>query len=383
MPRFLLHSALRLLCLSLLFACSGPAPSGLSKESPATPESAPLLESTPPSSSARSALPPAPEPKDLLVDIHLDTITAMMEGGVPWTDRSLEASLPELLEAGVDVVVQAAWIPRGDPNPRGTGIGKIRRIRNMVRQSKGQAALVTGPDQLLRVVAEGRLAVVIALEGGTALTAGADTLKEFRDLGLSMVGLTWTESSPYADSSAEPRSGDAGGLTPEGREIVTLANDLGLMIDVSHMSDRATDETIALSRAPVLASHSNARSICDVPRNLRDSQIRAIAAKGGLVGAMFHGPFVSKGQRARRQDVVRQLQGLVRLAGAEHVGLGSDWDGKIQSPLDLNSPAHFRPLSNDLGTAGMSASEIAGIRGLNFLRFWRAVEAARVAPKAR
>ena len=381
MPRFLLLSAT--LLFSLLSACAGPAATALPTESSATSESASDLESASPAASAATAPPPAPEPTDLLVDLHLDTVTAMVEEGVPWTDRSLEASLPELLEAGVDVVVQAAWIPRGDPNPRGTGIGKIRRIRNMVRQSKGQAALVTGPDQLLRVVSEGRLAVVIALEGGTALTAGTETLREFRDLGLSMVGLTWTESSPYADSSAEPRSGDAAGLTPEGRELVVLANDLGLMIDVSHMSDRATDETIALSRAPVLASHSNARSLCDVPRNLLDSQIRAIAAKGGLVGAMFHGPFVSKGQRARRQDVVRQLQGLVELAGAEHVGLGSDWDGKIQSPLDLNSPAHFRPLSDDLKTAGMTASEIAGIRGLNFLRFWRAVDAARLGPKAR
>ena len=189
---------------------------------------------------------------------------------------------------------------------------------------------MTGPDQLLRVVSEGRLAVVIALEGGTALTAGAETLREFRDLGLSMVGLTWTESSPYADSSAEPRSGDAAGLTPEGRELVVLANDLGLMIDVSHMSDRATDETIALSRAPVLASHSNARSLCDVPRNLLDSQIDD--RRQGARRCHVPWPLLSS-QRARRQDVVGQLQGLVELAGAEHVGLGSDWDGKIGPPL--------------------------------------------------
>ena len=237
--------------------------------------------------------------------------------------------------------------------------------------------MVTGSEQLLRVVAEGRLAVVIALEGGTALTAGAETLREFQSLGLSMVGLTWTEASPYADSSAEEREGDDGGLTDEGRRLVQLANELGLMIDVSHMSDRATLQTIELSRAPVIASHSNARSLCDVPRNLSDALVRAMAAKGGLIGSMFHGPFVAKDKRVLRRDVAAQINHLVELAGADHVGFGSDWDGRIKSPPDLNDPRHFEALSRDLQELGLSIEQIAGIRGGNFVRFWRAVEATR------
>jgi len=352
-----------------MYACSpsdsGPA-SGDASEQPTE-----ALPPAPPSPS------PAPARPALVVDLHLDTVTEMAEQNITWNDPKLEAPLPELLAAGVNVVVQAAWIPRGDPNPRGTGIGKIRRIRNMVRQSKGKAALVTGPDQLERVVADGRIAVIIALEGGTALTAGEETLREFRALGLSMLGLTWSESSPYADSSAEPRAGDSGGLTGAGRDMVRLANDLGLLLDVSHMSDRATAEVIALSRAPVLASHSNSKAVCDVPRNLSDDLLSRIAKQGGLVGAMFHGPFVVSGRPSSRSDVANQIRQLVDRVGADHVALGSDWDGKIKAPAGLSGPRHLSDLRAELAASGLSEGQLRKIWGENFLRFWRSVEAAR------
>jgi len=317
------------------------------------------------------ALPP------LVVDLHLDTVTAMMSLQVPWTDERLESSLPSLRKAGVNVVVEAAWVPRGVPDPRGVALGKIRRIRNMVLQSGHQAALVTGPDQLERVVRSGRIAVVIALEGGTALVEGEKTLREFRDLGLSVVGLTWSESSPYADSSAEPRT-KGGGLTERGRSLVRLCNELGLVLDVSHMSDEATRQTLELSRAPVLASHSNARALCDVPRNLSDTLLKAIAAKGGLIGAMFHGPFVVSGRKATRGDVVKQIRGLVDRVGSRHVGIGSDWDGIIQSPTGLETTRELPQLQSDLRNAGLTAADVDAISGANFLRFWRDVRAARV-----
>lgn len=346
--------------------CFVPSPASTSDPAPSV-----AAISTPAPSVATASAPA------LLVDLHLDTVTEMAERSITWDDPSLEAPLPELVRAGVNVVVQAAWIPRGDPDPRGTGIGKIRRIRNMVRQSKGRAALVTGPKQLERVVADGRIAVVIALEGGTALSTGAETLREFRALGLSMLGLTWSESSPYADSSAEPRPGDSGGLTAAGRDMVRVANDLGLILDVSHMSDRATAETVALSRAPVVASHSNAAALCPVPRNLSDELLHAIASRGGLIGAMFHGPFVRSGRKAVRADVVAQIRGLVERVGAEHVGLGSDWDGKIQAPVGLAGPGHLGGLREDLAASGLGERELQGIWGGNFLTLWRAVEARR------
>jgi membrane dipeptidase len=310
---------------------------------------------------------------DLLVDLHVDTITAMVENQWRWDDERLEASLPELVEAGVDVIVEAVWIPRNAEDPRAIALDRIRRIRGMVRASRGRAALVTGPDQLEAVVRQGRVAVVIALEGGTALTDGPATLTELADLGLSMVGLTWSQSSQFADSSAEPRAGEAGGLTEKGREIVAACNDRGLMIDVSHMSDRATADTVAASRAPVLASHSNAWEQAHRARNLRIELRKAIADAGGLVGVMFHGPFVVTDRPATRADVVAQVLGMVEDLGAEHVGLGSDWDGKISSPADLRGSLDLPALIAGLEEAGLSRSDAQQVSGRSFVRFWRAV----------
>jgi len=319
---------------------------------------------------ARGPLPP------VVADLHLDTVTAMASNNVSWEHPSLEAPLPELLAAGVNVAVQAAWIPRGVKDPHGVALGKIRRIRNMVQQSRGKAALVTGPVQLEQVLRDGRLAVVIVLEGGTALVDGVATLDEFRALGLSMVGLTWSESSQYADSSAAPRA-KGGGLTPAGRELVRACNDRGMLLDVSHMSDKATADTVAASRAPVLASHSNSHALCPVPRNLNDDLLQAIARRGGLIGAMFHGPYVVKGRRANRADVVGQVMALVERVGAEHVGVGSDWDGLIKSPIGLAGSSDLPALHQDLRAAGLTDRQLRMIAGDNLLRLWRAAWSVR------
>lgn len=320
---------------------------------------------------------PAPPRPPLVVDLHVDTVTMMLRERVPWTDGSLEASLPRLREAGVNVVVQAAWVPRGVKDPRAVALGKLRAIRAMVAQEAEHAAIVTGPEQLDRVVREGRIAVLLGLEGGTALTDGVATLDEMRELGLSVVGLTWTESSPYADSSAEPRAGAAGGLTASGRELVAACNDRGLILDVSHMSDRATAQTVQLSRAPVIASHSNARWVADVPRNLPLELARAIAERGGLVGAMFHGPFVKTGAGATRADVVGQLVALIEQLGAEHVAIGSDFDGIISEPEDLTTIAGLPLVFEELQAAGVPPEGVRQVAGENFGRLWNAVWAAK------
>lgn len=331
----------------------------------------------------RVQLPPAKGPLPAVrADLHVDTVTAMMDRNIAWNDASLEASLPALEEAGVNVVVQAAWIPRGAKDPRGAALGKLHRIRNMVLRSGGKAAIVTGPEQMEQVLRDGRIAVILALEGGTALTAGVATLDEFRALGLSMVGLTWTESSQYADSSAEPLA-TGGGLTAAGRELVDACNDRGMLLDVSHMSDRATADTVEASRAPVLASHSNAQSLCSVPRNLNDTLLSAIARKGGLIGAMFHGPFVVSGRPATRADVVAQVLGLVEKIGVEHVGLGSDWDGRIKSPEGLAGSRDLPALYQDLRESGLSERDVRKLAGDNLLRLWRRAWGFRAPPKSR
>ncbi len=324
---------------------------------------------------------PTPTPSPLppvVADLHVDTVTAMLSGEVGWDASALEASLPRMQAGGVNVVVEALWIERGVDDPFGRAVQKLKRVRSAVLQSQRQAAIVTSPGQLEAVLREGRLAVVLALEGGTALVEGEPALAELRKLGVSMFGLTWSESSPLADSSAEPRS--PGGLTDAGRAAVAWCNSRGVMIDVSHMSDEATGQTVQASTAPVIASHSNARARCDVPRNLPEPLLQAIAGRGGLVGAMFHGPYVRVDRKASRPDVVSMIRSMVGSIGAAHVGIGSDWDGIIQAPVGLESADDLPALRSDLLAAGLDAEQVAAISGGNFLRFWQAVWAAREDP---
>ena len=358
-----MRALLSFVCLLTCLAGCTPAPAEPSPEPVATPSPSP----------SPTPLPP------VIADLHVDTVTAMLAEGAGWSAPALEASLGKLEAGGVNVVVEALWIERGHADPRARATEKLKRVRNAVLQSQRRAAIVSSPQQLEAVLREGRIAVVLALEGGTALVDGEATLAELRRLGVSMVGLTWSESSAYADSSAEPR--DPGGLTDAGRRAVGWCNRAGVMIDVSHMSDVATRQTVALSTAPVLASHSNARALCDVPRNLPADLLRAISDRGGLIGAMFHGPYVRTDRPASRPDVVRMIQHLASTLGPEHVAIGSDWDGIIKAPTGLEGADDLPALRADLAAAGLDAEAVAGISGDNFLRLWREVWAARRLPE--
>jgi membrane dipeptidase len=345
----------------LLAACARPAP-------PAA--------ATPPASA--TAAPPAPTPAvptrappPVVADLHVDTVTAMLELKTTWDDPRLEASLPGLEAGGTNLVVQAAWIPRGDPNPRGTALRKVHAIRQMVARSRGKAALVSGPDQADAVIRDGRIAVVIGLEGGAPLADPA-TFDELVDLGLAVIGPTWTEPSPFADSATEPR--DPPGLTDAGRALIDRCNAVGLVLDISHMSDAAARETVGRSRAPVIASHSNLRAEFDHPRNLPPDLARAVADRGGLVAIMFHAPFL--GGAGNRADAVRHLRRAVTELGAAHVGIGSDWDGKIKATDGLERAGLRGALRADLGAAGMAEEDVAQVDGAAFLAVWREIRAA-------
>jgi membrane dipeptidase len=188
--------------------------------------------------------------------------------------------------------------------------------------------------------------------------------------GVRSVGLVHTRKNALATSSADPAP-QSEGLSPAGRELVRRAGALGVAIDVSHASDRALSDVVELAKATnstVIATHSNARALADVPRNLDDAGIRAIAASGGVIGVNFHSPFLVRGRRAKVSDVVRHVLYLVRVAGVDHVALGSDFEGDIRPPEDLPDVSGLPRLAAALGRAGLSPAAIARIFSLNALR---------------
>jgi membrane dipeptidase len=210
----------------------------------------------------------------------------------------------------------------------------------------------------------------LAFEGAGPLADAPESLTAWVARGVRIVGLVHTEHNALASSSGDKRAVTYG-LTEAGRDIVRRAHALGVPVDVSHASDRAVTDVLAMASRTggvVVATHSNARRLADHPRNLTDQQLRGIAATGGVVGLNFHQPFVVRGRPATIHDVVRQALHLVKVAGADHVAIGADFEGGIRPARGLESAAQLPALADALLAAGLSEQVVAKVFSQNALR---------------
>lgn len=223
-----------------------------------------------------------------------------------------------------------------------------------------------------------RISTFLAIEGGGAFAADITQIDRFIDHGLRLVSPAHGKNSPLS-ASATGKAVDFG-LTPVGKEFCERVYAKGALIDVSHVSDAAFADIVAIAAkhgAPVVATHSNARAVAKHPRNLTDDQLRIIAATGGVAGVNFHAPFVAGGADATLDDVVKQVDHLVKVAGIEHVAIGSDFDGGITPPVGLEDASTFPALAAALRRKGMSRDDVLRIFSQNALRVlgWRPVPA--------
>jgi membrane dipeptidase len=195
-----------------------------------------------------------------------------------------------------------------------------------------------------------------------------------------VLGLTWFYSNEFAGTSNSKDKQGNFGLTEKGRKLVALANDLGMVIDVSHASDQTVLDVAALSSQPFIASHSCARGIQDIERNLSDELLKLIASKGGVIGVNFHRGYVSDKPRdqVKLEDVADQIIYITKVAGIDAVALGSDFDGS-SPPSDLDGAHRMQDLALHLSKRGFSDEDIAKIMYRNALRlFTRVTEGADI-----
>jgi membrane dipeptidase len=219
----------------------------------------------------------------------------------------------------------------------------------------------------------------MGIEGGHAIEDSLRLLRNFHALGVRYMTLTHNIHSNWADSAAQPAKHN--GLTAFGREVVREMNRLGMMVDVSHVSDKTFWDALETSGAPVFASHSSCRALCDVPRNMTDAMISAMAKKGGVIQINFNCGFLVKKpaggkDSATLADAVAHIDHAVRVAGIDAVGIGSDFDGIECVPSGLEDVSKFPALARALAAKGYSADDIRKIYGGNTLRLMRAVEKA-------
>jgi membrane dipeptidase len=213
----------------------------------------------------------------------------------------------------------------------------------------------------------------MGIEGGHAIEDSLALLRQFFNLGVRYMTLTHSNTNNWADSSGDkPRHG---GLTKFGEQVVLEMNRLGMLVDVSHVADDTFWDVMAVSRAPVFASHSSCRSLTPHARNMSDEMIRALAKKGGVIQINFACQFVKRGSgQPRLADVVSHIHHAVKVAGIDSVGVGADYDGVNCLPQGLQDVSTYPRITEALLAKGYSAPDVQKILGGNTLRLMRAVQ---------
>jgi len=356
----------------------------------------------------------------LVFDAHSDTALRVVDLDYQLGARHRERhiDLPRLREGGVDIQGFALWVdPRKYTDaPSRRAFELLEALEDQIRKNPGQITLVRTAGEARRVVREGKIGMLLALEGGHVIEGDLELLRRFHARGVRYMTLTWMKNNGWADSSTdEPRWG---GLNELGRSIVREMNRLGMMIDLSHASDETARDVLAISEDPVILSHSCARALCNIPRNVGDEILRAVAGKGGVVGVNYYlGYLVDEYAQARevvheefhlkreklketygensdrykaelerlkkeeekrseaypgRQTdyriIVDHIDHMVKVAGIDHVGLGSDFDGISLLPAGLNDAADVPKITEELVARGYSEGAIRKILGENFMR---------------
>jgi membrane dipeptidase len=328
--------------------------------------------------------------------------------GLPWlpgspsgNDIHTHTDLARIREGGLDAQFFSIWVACSyyeASNPgraRQQAIDMIEALRSQVRRYPDVIEFAYTVSDVERIVSEGRLAALMGLEGGHAIEDDLENLLHFHEQGIRYMTLTHNCSHGWAGSSSD--SHDSGvvdlGLSAFGREAVREMNSLGMIVDVSHVSDDTFWDVLEVTRAPIMASHSSARALADHPRNLTDEMLRAVADNGGVVMINFSTLYLDRekipawkvfsgwhwfthpsGPETPLSMLVDHIDHLANVAGIDHVGLGSDFDGVPTLPEGLKDVGDFPNITVELVRRGYSDEDVRKVLGGNVLRVLDAVE---------
>ncbi len=268
-------------------------------------------------------------------------------------------------------------------------LAMIDAIKSQTERHAEVLALASSAAEIPQIAATGKIAVLMGLEGGHTITDDLALLAQFHELGVRYMTLTWSNTHNWADSSSDEARHD--GMTAFGYDVVREMNRLGMMIDVSHASDNTVRDVLEATAAPIIASHSSARALVDVPRNLSDDLLRAIAENGGLVMINFGGSMIDVRMSGTLRIIqhsilhvgipptpldylLNHIDHVVLVAGIDHVGLGSDFDGTLFMPEGLRDVAGFPNITAALQARGYSDDHIRKILEENLLHVFAKVE---------
>ncbi|XID92441.1 dipeptidase [Paenibacillaceae bacterium WGS1546] len=280
-----------------------------------------------------------------IFDAHCDVLSKLLEN--PELDfvrgrQGLDVTLERMLEAGIGFQNFAVYLPERWAGEFRYALESLDLFHERI-VSEPQIRFVRTSRDLRLASEEGRIGALLSLEGVDSLNGNLAYLRILHRLGVRTVGITWNRANWAADGVLEPRNG---GFTARGMELIAECNRLGLIMDVSHLSENGFWELIEAARKPVVASHSNASGISPRLRNLTDAQIRAVIHAGGVIGITFVSPFLSAEEPVGMDDILPHIDRICSLGGSRCIGFGSDFDGIKQWIVGLEHAGKYDRLVN-------------------------------------
>lgn len=310
-----------------------------------------------------------------VLDSHCDTPSEICRGrDLRLDNASGHLDIPKLVNSGVDGAFFALYVPASlDSEPEEAFRHADKLLVNLVKvvESNGdRLAFARSETQARENKSQGLFSVFIGLENGSPIGKSLERIRWFHDRGVRYITLCHSENNEICDSCA-PKQKRWGGLSPFGREVVAEMNRLGMLVDVSHVSDDTFYDVLECSAKPVVATHSCCRALSDHPRNMTDEMIRDLAAKGGVIQINFYPVFLDVTLPENEVPFTRiadHIDHVVNLVGVDHVGIGSDFDGIDSVPVGLEDVSRMPVLFDELRRRGYSDSDLCKIAGGNFFR---------------
>jgi membrane dipeptidase len=361
----------------------------------------------------------------IVIDTHDDTTQRLLfDKTFNLAERHKDGhiDIPRMREGGLDALFFSIWVPSEVTGPPAVkrAFDLIDAVREAVRTHPNDLMLATTAADVRRAAADHKIAALMGMEGGHMIDNDLGLLRDYAALGVRYLTLTHFLNNDWADSSTDNPAHN--GLTPFGKDVVRELNRLGMMVDISHVADKTFFDALAVTTAPVIASHSSARAIANHPRNMTDDMMRALAKNGGVIMINYHAAFLSeefrvasekksgsvvasfaamskkcggneacttmeseridheamaKGElpKVTWEKIIDHIDHAVKVAGVDHVGLGSDFDGATM-PLGMEDASKLPKITDALLKKGYADADIEKILGGNILRVMEAVESA-------
>ncbi len=330
----------------------------------------------------------------ILIDTHNDIPSFTIDGTDIGNAPKNYTDIPRLREGGVGAIFFSVYVDAKYVDGNHSANRALQMIdtvyHDILDRYPNDFTLALSAEDIERAHREHKIAGLMGIEGGHAIEDSPRLLRDYYRLGVRYMTLTHVNTNNWADSSGDidkPGVQHHNGLTPLGKDIVREMNRLGMMVDISHVSDKTFYDALDTSQAPLIASHSSSRALTNVPRNMTDDMIRALAKKGGVMQINFYCSFVSQKSadaaaanpkappvRATIDDVVAHIDHVRQIAGIDVIGLGTDFDGITCAPTGLDDVSKFPNLTRALLEKGYSPQDIKKIYGGNTLRVMRQVE---------